>query len=94
MAWRIPEFPFWILALSGPAFLIIRNLLTRRAYLRALENLRMGGVSNPRAVLFRCTREEIREIAAVNPAEVITYLYKKAETELRFRLICKKYISE
>jgi hypothetical protein len=24
----------------------------------------------------------------------ITYLDKKAETELRFRLICKKYISD
>ena len=94
MTWRIPEFPFWILALSGPAFLIIRNLLTRRTYLRALANLKQGGVSNPRAVLFRCTREEIREIAASNPVEVITYLCKKAETELRFRLICKKYLAE
>lgn len=94
MGLRIPEYPFWLLALAGPMYLIIRNILTRRTFLRAEENLRQGGISKPRAVLFRCTREEIREIAASNPVEVITYLYKKAETELRFRLICKKYISD
>ena len=89
LAW--PVWPFWLLAAAGPGFLLLRNVRTRRCYARAEENLRLGGVENPRAVLFRMTREEIRETARSNPAEVVGMLCRKAETELRWRIIAARF---
>ncbi len=88
---HLPEWIFWIVALCGPGFLIARNMLTRWTYTKAEENLRMAGAKNPRAVLFRCTQEEIRETAKSDPAEIAGQFYKKAETELRFRIITTRF---
>lgn len=89
---NIAVWPFWLVAAAGPGFLLLRNVRTRSIYARAEENLRLGRVENPRAVLFRMTREEIRETAFADPAEAADKLRRKAETDLRWKIIAARFL--
>ena len=86
------SWPFWLIAASGPGFLLFRNGLTRRAYSRAEENLLMARVRHPRAVLFRASRQEIRAIADADAASVPALLDGFAERELRWKIIAARFL--
>jgi len=88
----LPQFPFWLIALSGPGWLVFRNHLTRKRYDRAEENLRQAGVARPRSVLFRAAREEILSISRSNPVEVRTRMREFAEKDLRWRIIAARFL--
>lgn len=88
----LPQLPFWILALIGPGWLVIRNHLTRKRYERAEENLRQAGIVHPRSVLFRASREEILAVSRSNPVEVRTLIRSFMEKELRWRIIAARFL--
>ena len=88
----LPQLPFWILALIGPGWLLIRNHLTRKRYERAEENLRQAGIGHPRSVLFRASREEILAVSRSNPVEVRTLIRSFVEKELRWRIIAARFL--
>lgn len=64
-----PIWPFWLLALFYPTFLLVRNQLQRICFFKALLALSACGCRFPRAVLFRCGREEIATLAGFHRRE-------------------------
>ena len=60
----LPIWPFWILALAYPLFLLIRNHAARRVLKKAENMLKKCGFSEPQKVLFRATDQEIVQLAA------------------------------
>ena len=90
---RFPSWIFWILALVYPVYLLIRNDRSTRLLRSAERKLTSCGVTMPLAVLFRCTREEMREIAALADAESLRqYADGKAEREVRWRIIRERFL--
>jgi len=88
----LPAWPFWILALTYPAFLFFRNAMARRRVFRAMRKLRAFGVEKPMAVLFRSTTPEIGELGALkNREEFAAYLNEKRD--LRWEVIQFRFLN-
>ncbi len=87
----LPVAPFFLIAASGPAYLVVRNMLTRRKYRQAEEKLYRLGLRNPKAVLFRMTDAEIREVSSLETESVPVLLKEKTETELRWQIIKERF---
>jgi hypothetical protein len=93
--YRYEIWPFWIAALAGPAWLIFRNQLCRNIYFKAVKTLKKAGIKNPRAVLFRCTTSEMREIAKSSRRldSLRIYFRNKSGSELRWQVIMTRFIN-
>ncbi|MBO5308772.1 MAG: hypothetical protein IJW17_00230 [Lentisphaeria bacterium] len=65
----LPIWPFWILALAYPFYLLLRNHAARRILKKAEHALLRHGFSEPQKVLFRATDREIEQLAAGVPPE-------------------------
>ena len=87
---QLPVWPFWILALAYPAWLLVRNQRARNRYFRAERNLTRWGIARPRAVLFRCTTPEIIEIGRMKQMEEFAPLL---ERDLRWRVIAARFLN-
>lgn len=91
-----PEFPawiFWILALVYPAYLLIRNQISLNLVKRAQKALIRCGVQKPFAVMFRCTREELKTIAKfTSPEELRAFAEERGKSEVRWRIIRERFI--
>ena len=83
----LPIWPFWILALVWPVYLIARNLIQTGKYKAALKNLQMAGFTKPRMILFRSVYEETCLFAGTRPDHLRKLLAEKAEQEFRWRVI-------
>ena len=83
----LPIFPFWVLALAWPVYLIARNMIQTEKYKAAYKNLQMAGFSDPRMILFRSVYEETCLFAGTRPDHLRSLLEKKAEEEFRWRVI-------
>ena len=92
----LPIWPFWVIAALGPAFLLWRNHCDRKTYRRAEANLEKAGISNAKALLFRCTENEIRGIAKLgkDSAFLTEHLEKMSVSELRWRIIKHRFIDK
>ena len=92
-----PAFPawiFWILALVYPIYLLIRNQISLNLVKRAKKALIRCGVQEPFAVMFRCTREELRTIAGfISPDELRTFVEEREKDEVRWRIIRERFLS-
>lgn len=93
---QLPVWPFWCLALIYPVFLLIRNALSRRKVGRARKALASCDVNRIEAVLFRSTPEELEAIANFRnrPEDFRKWAEKLSETELRWQIICRRFIDE
>ena len=89
---HIPEYPFWILVAAYPIFLLIRNQLGRNLVFKAEKKLYAAGIKNPKAVLFRCVKDEIAEFAEFS-GNITDLMKQKAEKELRWAVILKRFVS-
>lgn len=89
----LPIWPFWILALIWPAFLITRNLIQTGHYKAAKRNLEMAGFRNSRAILFRSVYAEICMFGKTRPDKIKTLLRDLAEQEFRWKVILQAYDS-
>lgn len=85
----LPIFPFWILALIWPVYLLTRNIFQTGNYNAALRNLKKAGFERPNAILFRSTYPEIRIMADAKPEEIRNLLNCFAGNELRWKVILR-----
>lgn len=92
--WTLPVWPFWILALAWPVYLLVRNAVQRRIYFRAERNLRECGFRRPYAALFRCTSPEIRRFSTLRGADLEKALADSAQTSLRMNIILTRFQQE
>ena len=83
---RLPIWPFWIAALGYPCLLFLRNHLGRRRLFRAEKNLKRFGMRNARAILFRATGEERKELAELKDQAGFAEFLKRHGEELRWRV--------
>lgn len=88
-ALEFPAWPFWLAAGAAPLWLLVRNAFSRRTCFKAGDALREIGCKDPRAMLFRCAKEEIREIASLrhDPAGLREFVMRKAGAELRWSIM-------
>lgn len=90
----LPVWPFWPVALAYPAFLLIRNGISRRLVKRAAKKLAAFGVEKPSAVLFRLDREEIRRIGAMEqPGEFEQYAAERKESDFRWAILYARFLT-
>lgn len=95
-SFEIPVYPFWILAFAYPFFLLSRNQLCRNCCKRAEHILSGAGISNPYAVLFRCTKNEIFEISRLkgNNNGLKDFVKNKCANDLRWKIIRHRFIRD
>jgi hypothetical protein len=90
---RFPIWPFWILALSYPAYLFVRNQLARNRVFGAERKLKKFGIQEARAILFRCSWSETKELGKLETVEEMhEYTRQKAADNLRWRVIKHRFI--
>lgn len=89
---QFPAWPFWIIALSYPAYLLYRNARARRWVFKAAKALRGFGVEKPMAVLFRSTTQEIRDLGKLKSQESFRAFIAEKE-ELRWQVIRRRFLS-
>lgn len=91
---RLPIWPFWIAALGYPCWLLIRNQLGRNRLFRAERNLKRFGMKNARAILFRATANERKELAGLkNKADLAAFLEHHGD-ELRWQVTLFRFGGE
>jgi len=93
--WALPLWPFWCFALAAPAWLLVRNARSRGEVRRARAALRRAGVAAPEPVLFRSTREELREIAVLpDRAALDAYAAERADGgSARWRILRYRFLA-
>ena len=85
----LPVWPFWPVALAYPAFLLIRNGISRR-----LVQVAAFGVEKPSAVLFRLDCGEIRRIGAMErPGEFEQYAAERKESDFRWAILYARFLT-
>lgn len=87
----LPAWPFWILALAYPAYLLYRNARARHWVFKAAKTLKRFGVEKPMAVLFRSTTPEIRELGKLKSPESL-WAYVDEKQELRWQIIRRRFL--
>lgn len=87
----LPAWPFWILALAYPAYLLYRNARARHWVFKAAKALKKFGVEKPMAVLFRSTTPEIRELGKLKSPESLR-AYVDGKQELRWQIIRRRFL--
>ncbi len=87
----LPAWPFWILALAYPAYLLYRNARARHWVFKAAKALKRFGVEKPMAVLFRSTTPEIRELGKLKSPESLR-AYVDGKQELRWQIIRRRFL--
>ena len=91
----LPIWPFWPVALAYPAFLLIRNGISRYLVKRAQKKLIQFGVQRPLAVLFRLDREEIRQIGLMKCLEEFEqYVARRSERDFRWAILARRFLTE
>ena len=89
-----PVWPFWILAFVYPVFLLFRNARSRSVVKKADRKLAQFGIADRLPILFRCTREELLALGALeNREEFELFVEKTAEKELRWKIIQERFIT-
>lgn len=83
----LPIFPFWILALAWPVFLLIRNAVQTGKYRAARNHLKMAGFPYPERILYRSIYSEICTFAKTRPDQLKSLLDQMAEKEFRWKVI-------
>jgi len=92
----VPAWPFWILAGLGPAFLLLRNLIERRAVAKARKSLLEAGCERPEPLLFRCRFAEIKELSALRGEPLLIRLRELAEDKgsPRWAVILRRFMGD
>ncbi len=92
---KIPIYPFWILAVLFPLYLLTKNQILRKIAFRAIGKLESFGILKAKAILFRCTAREISEISGMNNVEEFSKWVSEMETrEIRWKIIRWKYFGK
>ena len=95
--WRIslPLWPFWILAVLYPLFLLLRNFFSIRRVRRAEKKLLSFGVPHPGPILFRSTFAELKTVGTLKSrGEFTDFLEQMSARELRWAIIKFRFFNE
>jgi hypothetical protein len=88
-----PIWPFWILALIYPVFLLLRNGVARLYFFRACSKLLAFGFKDATAVLFRCDWLSVKKISTLaSPEEFRRFVQKNSSSDLHWRIIQHRFI--
>ena len=91
-----PEFPSWIFwptAVAYPIYLLIRNQISLNLVKSARKALIRCGVVESFAVMFRCTREELKTLAGFTSSdELRAFAAERGEKEVRWRIISERFL--
>ncbi|MDD5698033.1 MAG: hypothetical protein PHH77_05405 [Victivallaceae bacterium] len=88
-----PIWPFWLFALAYPAYLLLRNNIARVTFFRACSKLLAFGFPDAPAILFRCSQEEIKELALLaSPETFRRFVQNRASINLRWRIIQHRFV--
>jgi hypothetical protein len=91
--YNYPIWPFWILALVYPVFLLTRNNIARVVFFRACSKLIAFGFVDALAILFRCDWHTVVEISLLpSPESFRRFVHKKACDELNWRIIQHRFV--
>lgn len=91
--YNYPIWPFWILALAYPAFLLVRNNIARVVFFRACSKLIAFGFVDALAILFRCDWHTVVEVSLLpSPEAFRRFVHKKACVELNWRVIQHRFV--
>ncbi len=91
--YNYPIWPFWIFALAYPAFLLVRNNISRVVFFRACSKLIAFGFVDALAILFRCEWHTVVEISLLpSPEAFRRFVHQKAYTELNWRIIQHRFV--
>ncbi len=89
---RLSVWPFWIMALAYPVWLLFRNQRGRNEFFRAEKLLRKAGIREAMPVLFRCTQEERKILSEIKPENFHNFMMDKLN-ELRWKVISARFLS-
>ena len=89
---QIPFWPFVILALVYPVYLLIRNQQARNLYFRVRKKIENTGCKKPDALLFRCSMEEIRTIDRIPQQDLLQWIHDQTQKEIRWQVINKRFM--
>jgi hypothetical protein len=88
-----PIWPFWILALAYPAFLLLRNNIARVVFFRACSKLLAFGFVDALAILFRCDWDTVVEISNLaSPEAFRRFVQKRASVDLKWKVIQHRFV--
>lgn len=91
--YNYPIWPFWILALAYPAFLLVRNNIARVVFFRACSKLIAFGFVDALAILFRCDWHTVMEVSLLpSPEAFRRFVHKKACANLNWRVIQHRFV--
>jgi len=92
-AYSYPIWPFWIFALSYPAFLFLRNNIARVVFFRACSKLIAFGFVDALAILFRCDWHTVMEISLLaSPEAFRRFVQKSASSNLKWKIIQHRFV--
>lgn len=88
----IPAWPLWLVLLAVLGFFIVRHVITMRTLAHAKENLtELFQPQHVMPVLFRCTDDEIDELAKLSAQDCRTWLERRQSALLRWQIILTKF---
>ena len=91
-----PSFPswiFWFPAVAYPIYLLVRNQISLNLVKRVQNTLIRCGVAEPLAVMFRCTREELKILAGFTSLdELRAFAAGRGKKEIRWRIILERFL--
>ena len=79
--------------MAYPIYLLIRNQISLNLVKRARKALIRCGVAEPFAVMFRCTREELKTLAGFTSSdELRAFAAERGEKEVRWQIISERFL--
>ncbi len=88
----LPLWPFWLLCIAVFVWLGARHFFAIRRLNRALRTLASAFGDNAWNALFRCTDDEIIQLAKMQAGDGLRdWLNEKCETNLRWRVIYRRF---
>lgn len=88
----LPAWPFWALFILFLAHLGRQHQQSCRRLAQALANIQPTFGDNSQAVLFRCTDQEIHDLAKLSSDSVLTWLDRQCQHLLRWRIIRHRFL--
>ena len=75
-------------------YLLLRNSASRRLVNLARKKLKLAGVRNPEAVLFRCMPDEIKYIGKCDREKLESWVWELASNSVRWQVIFQRFFRD
>ncbi|HOG50553.1 MAG TPA: hypothetical protein PKY10_08190 [Lentisphaeria bacterium] len=89
---NLPTWPLWVAMAAVIGWLVTQHRTACRRLGDAMTSAQTVFGDQTRAVLFRCTDQEIRDLARLPHESVQTWLKRQCEQRLRWKIICHRFL--